>query len=107
MGEACWLTDWPLREGGSRALYRMAKSRWEIENEGFNAAKSRYGREHLSHHHANRLGVRWLLVLFALTIERLSRLRSLRRGRHHPRAAIALVRLLRLSLCPPRPPDTS
>jgi hypothetical protein len=105
--EAYWLTDWPLREVGSRALYRMAKSRWEIENEGFNDAKNRYGLEHLSHHHANSLVVRWLLVLFALTIERLYRLRYLRRGRHHPRTAIALVRLLRLSLCPPRPADTS
>lgn len=105
--EAYWLTDWPMRAVGSRALYRMAKSRWEIENQGFNDAKTRYGLEHLSHHHANSLLVRWLLVIFALTIERLYRLRSLHRGWHHPHTAIELVRLLRLALCPPRPPDTS
>jgi len=105
--EAYWLTDWPMRQVGSRALYGMAKSRWEIENQGFNDAKTRYGLEHLSHHHANSLLVRWLLVLFALTIERLYRLRYLHRGWHHPHTAIELVRLLRLSLCPPRPPDTS
>lgn len=39
--------------------------------------------------------------------ERLYRLRYLRRGTHRPRPAIAFVRLLRLSLGPPRPPDTS
>lgn len=105
--EAYWLTDWPIREVGSRALYRMAKSRWEIENQGFNDAKTRYGLEHLRHHHANSLRVQWLLVIFALTIERLYRLRYLHRGRHQPHTAIELVRLLRLSLGPPRAPDTS
>jgi len=105
--EASWLTDWPVREVGSRALYRMAKSRWEIENQGFNDAKTRYGLEHLSHHHVNSLLVRWLLILLALTIERLYRLRYLHRGSHRPHTAIELVRLLRLALCPPRPPDTS
>ena len=33
----------------------LAKSRWEIENEGFNEAKSRHGLEHICHHHANSL----------------------------------------------------
>jgi hypothetical protein len=28
----------------------MAKSRWEIENQGFNDAKNRYGFEHICHH---------------------------------------------------------
>jgi len=97
--EAYWLTDWPTRRVGSRALYEMAKSRWEIENQGFNDAKTWHGFEHLSHHHANSLVVNWLLILFALTIERLYRLRYLRRGRHRPRTAIDLVRCLRLSLC--------
>ncbi len=105
--EAYWLTDWPMGEVGSRALYRLAKSRWEIENQGFNDGKTRYGLEHVSHHHANSLLVRWLLVIFALTIERLYRLRYLHRGRHSSHTAIELVRLLRLALCPPRPPDTS
>lgn len=97
--EAYWLTDWPTRRVGSRALYGMAKSRWEIENQGFNDAKTWHGFAHLSHHHANSLVVNWLLILFALTIERLYRLRYLRRGRHRPRSAIDLVRCLRLSLC--------
>jgi hypothetical protein len=97
--EAYWVTDWPTRRVGSRALYGMAKSRWEIENQGFNDAKTWHGFEHLSHHHANSLVVNWLLILFALTIERLYRLRYLRRGRHRPRPAIDLVRCLRLSLC--------
>jgi hypothetical protein len=105
--EAYWLTDWPTRQVGSRALYGMAKSRWEIENQGFNEAKTWHGFEHLSHHHANSLVVNWLLILLALTIERLYRLRYLRRGRHRPRPAIALVRCLRLSLGAPRALDTS
>jgi hypothetical protein len=105
--EAYWLTDWPREAVGSRALYRMAKSRWQIENQGFNDGKTRYGLEHLSHHHANSLLIRWLLICFALTIERLYRLRYLHRGRHAPHTAIELVRRLRLALCPPRPPDTS
>lgn len=105
--EAYWLTDWPVRQVGARALYRMAKSRWEIENQGFNDAKSRHGLEHLAHHHANSIVIGWLLTIFALTIERLYRLRYLHRGSHVPLTAIELVRRLRLSLAPPRPRDTS
>jgi len=45
--EAFWLTDFPTRQLSSRSLFRLAKSRWEIENEGFNDAKSRYGFEHI------------------------------------------------------------
>jgi hypothetical protein len=105
--EAYWLTDWPTGQVGSRALYRMAKSRWEIETQGFNDAKCRHGLEHIAHHDANSLLIHWLLVSFALTIERLYRLRYLRRGTHAPPTAITLVRTLRLSLAPPRPLDTS
>jgi hypothetical protein len=113
--EACWLTDFPAREVGSRALYRMAKSRWEIENQGFNDAKRRYGMEHMCHHDANSLLVGWLLTSMALSIERLYRLRYLHRGTHAIRTAIELVRLLWFSLGRPqrrslsRPPiaDTS
>ena len=105
--EAYWLTDCPSQRISSRLLYRFAKSRWEIENEGFNDGKTRHGLEHICHHHANSLLVGWLLTIFALTIERLYRLRYLHRGAHYPMTAIALVRALRLSLCPPRPPDTS
>lgn len=104
--EAYWLTDFPAARVGSRLLYRFAKSRWEIENEGFNDGKTRYGMEHLRHHHANSVLVMWLLTIFALTIERLYRLRYLHRGRHRPATPIEFLRLLRLSLAPPRPPDT-
>ena len=36
MYEAYWLTDFPRHQVSSRAIFRMAKSRWEIENQGFN-----------------------------------------------------------------------
>lgn len=53
--EAYWLTHFPPAQVGSRLLYRFAKSRWEIEHEGFNDGKTRYGMEHIRHHHANSL----------------------------------------------------
>jgi hypothetical protein len=105
--EAYWLTDLVRARVSSRTLYRLAKSRWEIENEGFNDAKTRHGLEHISHHHANSLLIGWLLILFALTIERLYRLRYLHRGPHGPATAIEFVRALRLSLCPRRRLDSS
>lgn len=105
--EAYWLTDFARERVGSRLLYHFAKSRWEIENEGFNDAKTRHGLEHISHHHTNSLVIGWLLTMFALTIERLYRLRYLHRGRHGPVTAIEFVRALRLSLCPPRRLDSS
>src|SRR5258707_11795386 len=37
--EAYWLTDFSIQEVDSQALFGMAKSRWEIENQGFNEAK--------------------------------------------------------------------
>ncbi|HYL29726.1 MAG TPA: transposase [Gemmatimonadales bacterium] len=96
--EAMWLTDWPQAEVSSQALYRMAKSRWSVENEGFNVAKTLHGMEHLCHHHTNSIVVNWLLLLLALTIERLYRLRYLHRGAHRVRTAIQFVRDLRISL---------
>lgn len=96
--EAFWLTDWPRAQVPSQALYRMAKSRWAIENEGFNVAKNLHGMEHLCHHHANSIVVNWLLLLLALTIERLYRLRYLHRGGHGARTAIEFVRALRINL---------
>ena len=51
----------------------MAKSRWEIENQGFNDTKNRYGLEHVCHHHANSILVNWLLIFLAVVIERLYR----------------------------------
>jgi hypothetical protein len=96
--EAYWLTNFSSRRVGSRLLYRMAKSRWEIENQGFNDAKNRYGWRHICHHEPNSLLLQWLITALALTIERLYRVRYLHRGTHPPRSAIELVRLLWLSL---------
>jgi len=105
--EAFWLTDFPTRQLSSRSLFRLAKSRWEIENQGFNDAKNRYGLEHICHHHANSLLLVWLITCLALTIERLYRLRHLHRGTHPVHSAIELLRLLRLSLARPLHVDSS
>jgi hypothetical protein len=105
--EAYWLTDFPRHLISPRQLYHMAKSRWEIENQGFNDAKNRYGMAHTPHHHPNSLLIHWLLLVFALTLERLYRLRYLHRGGRPPYTAIEFLRLLRLSLGRPAAPDTS
>lgn len=99
--EAYWLTDFTVQQTGAEALFRLAKNRWEIENQGFNDGKNRYGMEHIAHHEANSLVIRWLLICLAMTIERLYRLRYLHRGNHQPMAAIELLRLLRLALAVP------
>ena len=105
--EAYWLTDFERTVVGSRALYRMAKSRWQIENGGFNDGKNRYGLERIRHHHPSSLVASWLVVCLALMIERLYRLRYLRRGTHPPREAADLLLLLWLALGAPQPIDTS
>ena len=105
--EAYWLTDMPCRKVGSATLYRLAKRRWEIENQGFNDGKSRHGMEHISRHEANALLMGWLLAAFAMTIERLYRVRYAHRGTHPALTAIAFCRLLRLALCAPAAADTS
>jgi hypothetical protein len=105
--EACWLTDFPGRRVSSRAIFRMAKSRWEIENQGFNDAKNRYGFEHICHHEPHSLLLVWLLTCLAMTIERLYRVRYLHRGTHPVLQAITLWQLLWLSLSRPVPDDTS
>jgi hypothetical protein len=105
--EAYWLTNAPGTRVGVPALYRMAKSRWEIENEGFNEAKSRHGLEHICHHHANSLLIEWLLILLALAIERLYRLRYLHRGCHPQRSGAELCFALWVNLFRPRPADSS
>ena len=96
--EAYWLTNFSRRRVSGRSLYRMAKSRWEIENQGFNDAKNRHGMEHICHHHPNSLLLQWLITTLALTIERLYRLRFLHRGNHPLYSAIQLVRRLWISL---------
>ena len=103
--EAYWLTDFSPTQAGSHAIYRMAKSRWEIENQGCNDAKNRYGFAHMCHHHPNSLLITWLLIALALTLERLYRTRYLHRGAHRVLEPIALFRLLLLSL--PQAADTS
>ena len=105
--EAYWLTDFSPRRVSSRAIFRMAKSRWEIENQGFNDAKNRYGFEHVCHHEAHSLLVVWLLTCLALTIERLYRVRYLHRGTHPILPAIILWQLLWLSLSRPATDNTS
>lgn len=97
--EAYWLTDFSPVEAGSVALYGYAKSRWRaIENHGFNDGKNRYGLEHTPRHHANALLMWWLIVAFAMTIERLFRCRFLHRGAHRPRTSADLHLSLWLSL---------
>ncbi len=105
--EASWLTDFPSSRVGAGSLFRRAKSRWEIENEGFNEAKSHHGIEPICHHQANSLLIGWLVALLALTIERLYRLRYLRRGTHPLRTGAQLVLTLWLSLSRPCAADTS
>jgi len=104
--QAEWLTDFPIARLGSLSFYRMAKSRWEIENQGFNDGKNRYGMEHICHHHANSILIVWLLIALALVIERLYRLRYLHRGDHEIRSAMDLFTYLWLNLGSRSPPDT-
>ena len=105
--EAYWLTNLPSRSLSRRCLYAMAKSRWQIENQGFNDAKNRYGLEHICDHHSDSLLIVWLLTCLALTLERLYRLRYLHRGTHPARTAIALLLLFQLSLSAPTLADSS
>ena len=101
--EAYWLTDFPRQRVSSHAIFLMAKSRWEVENQGFNDAKNRYGFEHICHHERRSLLVVWLLTCLGLTVERLYRVRYLHRGTHPVRAAIDLLLLWQLSLGMPVP----
>jgi hypothetical protein len=105
--EAYWLTNFSSGELSLRCLYHMAKSRWQIENEGFNDAKNRYGLEHIRHHHERSLLIVWLLTCLSLTLERLYRLRYLHRGLHSVRSAIELCRLLILGLSVPVVTDST
>ena len=105
--EAYWLTNLSRERVSPRSLVRMAKSRWEIENQGFNEAKNQHALEHIPHHHDNSLLLEWLLNALALTIERLYRLRYLHRGSHPRLSAIELCRLLWLNLARSLPPNSS
>jgi len=105
--EAFWLTNSRIAEVSSRVLFHRAKSRWEIENQGFNDAKNRHDFAHICHHHPNSLLITWLLTNMALTIERLYRLRYLHRGKHPVRTAADFVYRLWLTLSQPASADTS
>jgi hypothetical protein len=96
--EAYWLSNFPSKRCGSQALFHLAKSRWEIENHGFNEGKCRHGMEHIRHHQANSLLIDWLLIALALTIERLFRLRFLHRGTSPALSSQVFVTRLWLSL---------
>ena len=102
VAEAQWLTNLPSNQVGTLSLFKMARSRWDIENQGFNDCKSRQGLQHICHHEPHSMVICWLLTLLALVISRLFRIRYLHRGNHPVRTAIDLVRLLRISLGQPR-----
>jgi hypothetical protein len=105
--EAYCYTTFSRRAVGSRALFHMRKSRWEIENQGFNDAKNRYGLEHIPHHEPNSILLHVLLTCLALCVERLYRLRNLHRGSHAPPSAVELCRLLWLHVSVTGYGDTS
>ena len=105
--EAYWLTDYPRHLASTESIFRIAKSRWEIENQGFNEAKTSHGLEHIPHHDPRCLLIFWLVLCLALTIERLFRLRFLRRGTHAPPAAVEFARSMWIALGRPRAWDTS
>jgi hypothetical protein len=84
----------------------LAEGRREIENQGFNEAKNRYGLEHICHHQTRSWQGVGLPALPAMVIERLNRRRYLHRGRHPVRTSRRLVRRIWLSLAP-RPPAGS
>jgi hypothetical protein len=98
--QAEWLTDFPSSRLGSRSLFKLAKSRWEIENQGFKEANNLYGMEHIQHHHPNSMLVNWLFLLLALLIQRLYRVRYLHRGAHPRLTAMQLKDTLWLNLGP-------
>ena len=104
--QAEWLTNFPIAKLGSLSFYRIAKSRWQIENQGFNDGKNRYGMEHICHHEPNSILIVWLLIALAMVIERLYRIRHLHRGEHGVRSAVDLCTYLWLTLGSRSPPDT-
>jgi hypothetical protein len=105
--EAYWLTNFSTKRVGSLALYRIAKSRWQIENGFFNEAKTLYHLDHTAHHQANAVVVDTLLLCLSIGMERLYRLRYLHRGSHRTYTAAALHVLFWLALSRPIPYDTS
>lgn len=105
--EADWLTNIPRNQADARRIVLMAKSRWSIENQGFNDAKNRYHLEHISHHEASSITMRCLLIFLTLTIERLYRLRHIHRGAHAVLQSIDLWQALIFSVARPPCHDSS
>jgi hypothetical protein len=101
--QADWLTNFPIARLGTRSFFKLAKSRWEIENQGFNDGKNLYGLEHIQHHHPISMLVNWLFILLALMIERTYRIRYLHRGSHPRITAMQLKDTLWLNLRPAGP----
>ena len=100
--QAEWITNFSSAKLPTVSFFKRAKSRWEIENQGFNDAKNLYGMAHIQHHHPNSMLVNWLFLLVALMIERLYRLRYLHRGSHPILSAMQLKDKLWLYLRPAR-----
>ena len=98
--QADWLINFSLAKLPTRSFFKLAKTRWEIENQGFNEAKNLYGMEHIQHHHPNSMLVNWLFILLALNIERLYRIRYLHRGSHPRLTAMQLKDTLWLNMRP-------
>ncbi len=95
-----WLTNFSIAKLGTRTFFKLAKSRWEIENQEFNDAKNLYGMEHIQHHHPNSMLANWLFLPLAMMIERLYRIRYLHRGTHPMITAMQLKDTLWLHLKP-------
>ncbi len=93
-----WLTNVSLAKFPDRSFFKLAKSRWQIENQGFNDAKNLYGMEHIEHHHSKGRLMNWLFPLLALIVERHYRIRYLHRGSHSVITAMQLADTLWLSL---------
>jgi hypothetical protein len=98
--EAYWFTNMPKSQVGSRALYRICKSRWEIENQGFNDAKNRYELTHIRHHESNSILFLWLITFLAMTIERLYRICYLHRGKNPIMSSVDLCQWIWLHIKP-------
>lgn len=107
VSEGYWLTNLPESRVGCRTLYKLGKSRWQIENQVFNDAKNLYNLTHIHHHETNSVQFQWLLTFLAMTIERLYRMRFLHRGTHPIMTAMTLCRLLILQLQPRASCDSS
>jgi len=104
---ARWLTNIPRSTMGNRTLLAAAKTRWHIENQGFNVAKNQHHLEHIRHHESNSMMVQWLLMFLAMNIECLYRIRHLHRGTHPVMPSIDLWAVLLCSLGSPCPFDSS